>query len=637
MKIYSGGPLDVPHETMAQMFHRTARNHADKMGFRARPAKGQPYQDRTWRETEALCDEAANGLLSAGAQPGERVALLAETGMWWALSDFAILSVGGVTVTVYPTLTADQIGYLLKDSGATMMFVDSQQQLDKVAKVHASAPRLRRIVTFVPCNVPGDLAKITTTLDAFREEGRAFASANPGKLADRIAQGKPEDLATIVYTSGTTGVPKGAVLTHRNFVSATRAARKLLDLDAQFAKHPGANTTVFLPMAHCYGRIHCFMGVDMGVPVAFSSPATLVEDFKATRPFMVASVPRLYERMYAQILKKVDEGSGAKRRIFYAAADTAREYGHATSNGGTAGFGLKLRHAIFDRLVYHKLREGLGLTNLEAGTTGAAAIRPDLLYFFQGVGIPILEGYGLTETSAPSNVNPPHKFKPGTVGPPFPGMEMTLADDGEVLMKGPNIFQGYYNLPKETDEAFTPDGWFKTGDIGAFDEDGYLRIVDRKKELEVLNTGKKIAPVMVEEKLKVNPLVGEALFVATDRKYGACLIQPNFDALVSWADKQGIAHDKSRIVIKPDPTGQPMTYTVGRDLLDDARVKQAYQGIVDEINKSLADFEQVRAFSLADNVFSMDRDEMTPTLKKKRRVIAKNYHDLIEGMFRGGA
>jgi long-chain acyl-CoA synthetase len=573
MKIYSGGPLDVPNETMAQMFHRSARNNADKVGYRARPAKGQPYRDFTWRETEAQCDEIANGMLSAGVQPGERVALLSETRIEWSLSDFAILSAGGVTVTVYPTLTADQIGYLINDSGATFVFAEDQKQIDKLAKVHGSTPKLRRIVTFDACNVPAELTKITTTLAAFREEGRAFASANPTKLAERLATRRPEDLATLVYTSGTTGVPKGAILTHRNFVSATRAARILLDLDRLYALHPGASTTVFLPMAHCYGRIHVLMGVDMGVPIAFSSPSTLVDDFKATEPFMIASVPRLYERMYAQILKKVEADSAIKQRIFHAAADVARRVGHAQSNAGAVPTGLRIRHAIFDRLVYHKLRAALGMERLEAGTTGAAAIRPDLLYFFQGVGIPILEGYGLTETSAPSNVNPPTRFKPGTVGPPFPGMEMTLAEDGEVLMKGPNIFSGYYNLPKETAEAFTEDGWFKTGDIGAFDDTGYLRIVDRKKELEVLNTGKKVAPVGVEEKLKLSPFVGEALYTATDRKFAGCLIQPNFDALVSWADKSGIAYDKTKVVVKPDPTGQPMTYSVGRDLLDRPEVR----------------------------------------------------------------
>lgn len=630
MKIYSGGPLDVPQETMAQMFHRVARSNPGRAGFRSRPAKGQPYTDHSWTETGKMVEEIGNGLLSIGVQKGDRVALLSETRMEWSLADFGILSTGAIAVTVYPTLTDEQIGYLFNDSGSSVAFVENQTQYDKVANVIDQSPQIKRIVTFEPVTPSRpELEKMTTTLEQLRSEGRAYAEANPNKLQERLDETQPDDVATLVYTSGTTGVPKGAILTHKNFISATLAAIKLLEVQ------PLMGTTLFLPLAHCYGRIQLLFTIYQGGSVAFSSPATLVPDLQATRPAIIASVPRLYERMYAQIIKKVDDGPENKKKIFYKAADVAREYGRAISNGGQAGFMLKVKHGVFDKLVYSKLREALGLTNLYAGTTGAAAIRPDLLYFFQGVGINVLEGYGLTETSAPSNVNPPKKFKPGTVGPPFPGMEMTLAEDGEVLMKGPNIFKGYWNLESETKEAFSEDGWFKTGDIGAFDEDGYLRIVDRKKELEVLNTGKKIAPVTVEEKLKVNPLVGEAALIATDRKFAGCLVQPNYDALVSWADKQGIAYDKSKVVVKPDPTGQPMTYSVGRDLLDNPKVREAYQGAVNETNAKCADFEQIRVFELVDHAFTMDRDELTPTLKKKRRVITKNHQHLIDKMFGG--
>ncbi|HUR69154.1 MAG TPA: AMP-binding protein, partial [Candidatus Thermoplasmatota archaeon] len=393
-------------------------------------------------------------------------------------------------------------------------------------------------------------------------------------------------------------------------------------------------TLVFLPLAHCYGRLQLQHAIHINGIISFGSPATLVDDLKEVRPVYLASVPRLYERMYAQIVKKVEEGNDErKKKIFARAAGTAREYGKAIANGGKPGLGLRVKHALFDKLVYAKLREALGLTALKIGITGSAAIRPDLLYFFQGIGVPIYEGYGLTETSAPSNVNLPWKFKPGTVGPPFPGMEMTLADDGEVLMKGPNIFKGYLNQPAETKDAFNEEGWFKTGDIGKFDEDGFLAIVDRKKEIEVLNTGKKIAPVTVEEKLKLNPLVADALLVATDRKFAGCLVQPNFDALVAWADKNGIAYDKNKVVVKPDPTGQPMTYQVGRDLLDAPQVRAQFQKAIDDTNARCADFEQIKTFAFADHAFTMDRDELTPTLKKKRRIIVQHYKTQIEGMF----
>lgn len=628
MKVYSGGPLEVPPITLAQHFHEKARAFPDRVGYRARPAKGQAYREHTWAQVQTTVNEVANGLLSTGVNAGDRVALVSETRMEWSLADYGILSAGAATVTVYPTLTDEQVAYLLKDSQSSVVFAEDQKQLDKVAKAVATNPQVKRIVTFVDCQVPAPLAKLTTTLSAFREEGRQYAAANPGKLEARVKAGKPDDVATLVYTSGTTGVPKGAILTHRNFVSAVLAAQKVLQVPEN------ESTLVFLPLAHCYGRLQLQHALHLNAIVNFGSPATLVDDLKETRPVYLASVPRLYERMYGNILKKVEEGTDErKKRIFHKAADTAREYGMAIANGGSAGLGLRLRHALFDRLVYHKLREALGLTHLKIGITGAAAIRPELLSFFHGIGVPIYEGYGLTETSAPSNVNLPWKFKPGTVGPPFPGMEMTLAEDGEVLMKGPNVFQGYYNLAGETKDAFTSEGWFRTGDIGQFDEDGFLKIVDRKKELEVLNTGKKIAPVTVEEKLKGNALVAEALLVATDHKFAGCLIQPNFDLLVDWANKNGVSHDKSKIVVKPDPTGQPMTYQVGRDLLDDRRVVELYQRIVDETNTRCADFEQVKAFCFADHAFTMDRDELTPTLKKKRRVIVAHYKPLVEGMF----
>lgn len=627
MKIYSGGPLEIPNETIAQMFRRIVRSHSERVGFQHRPEAGKPFKSYTWKEVETIVDEIGNGLLSAGVSPGDRAAILSDTSMEWALADYAILSAGGVTVTVYPTLTGEQTAYLFNDSGSTVVFVENQEQLDKVAGVIGDCKTVTRLVLMRPCKVPEAVAKITTTLEGLREEGRAYAQANPKALSERVAAGKPDDLATLVYTSGTTGTPKGAILTNKNFVSAGKAAQKLLEIP------PLASTVLFLPLAHCYGRLTLFFLTDVGGRIAFSTPRTLVEDLREIRPMVMTSVPRLYERMYQQILKKVSEGPENKQKIFHKAADVARQYGRATSNGGSAGFMLNLQHALFDKLIYAKLRDALGLTGLLVGVTGSAAIRPDLLYFYQGIGVNVLEGYGLTETSAPSNVNLPRKFKPGAVGPPFPGMEMTLADDGEVLMKGPNVFKGYYKLDGETKDAFNEDGWFKTGDIGTFDEDGFLKIVDRKKELEVLNTGKKIAPVSVEEKLKLSNFVGEACLTANDRKFAGCLIQPNFDALVAWADKNGVAYDKSKVVIKPDPTGQPMTYSVGRELLDNPKVVELYQKEVDACNTRCADFERIKVWRLTDHAFTIDRDELTATLKKKRRIVLKNYAHLVDDMF----
>ncbi|MHB8603802.1 MAG: AMP-dependent synthetase/ligase, partial [Thermoplasmatota archaeon] len=471
-----------------------------------------------------------------------------------------------------------------------------------------------------------------------RETGAAFARANAGEFDRRLAAVKPDDHASLVYTSGTTGTPKGAILTHRNFYSASLAAIKLLNTQ-DFPRF-----LAFLPLAHCYGRLAVFWMTIHAGEIAFSSPATLGEDLRTVKPTYIVSVPRLYERMYDQIMLGFAAMPENRQKIVQKATATAKEYGRAISDGGRAPIGLRIRHMIYDRLVYEKLREKLGFEEFVLGTTGSAAIRPELLYFFQGVGVNILEGYGLTETAAPSNVNRPTKFKPGTVGPPFPGMEMTLADDGEILMKGPNIFKGYWNIPAETKEAFTDDGWFRTGDIGVFDDDGYLKIVDRKKELEVLDTGKKIAPISVEQKLMESPYISEGMLVATGQKFAGALIVPNFDNLLRWAKQNGVAFDDKLVVKVKDPTGNEMAVRVGNDLIGDLKVTKLYEAEIAKTNEKCAEYERVKAFRLIPRAFTNpmlplplapgEDYEVTLTLKKKRKLIAKNFQDLIADMFK---
>ncbi len=637
MKIYSGGPLTVPEKTLAQTFFDVAAQNPDRVGYRIK--EGGRFTDYTYRQVADQVRTIGNAFLSLGVKKDDKVAILSETRGAWSLADYGILSVGGVTVTVYPTLAAEQIAYLLNDSTTKVLVVENAQQFEKIKKVAKDIKTVQTYVTIDDVADTGDLAKQTMAWGQLLEAGRTHAAANPNLLQERLAAGKPDDLATFVYTSGTTGTPKGAVLTHRNFISAYKSAQKALGL-------AGFQTTVlFLPLAHCYGRLVVFMIVDLAGSISFSAPSSLGEDLRGVKPSLVASVPRLYERMYDQIQNGVAQQPANKQKVFRKAEAVAKDMGRAKANGGSPGLMLRIKWAIFDKLVYSKLRERLGMTNLKIGFTGAAAIRPELLYFFQGIGVNILEGYGLTETAAPSNVNKPTKYKPGTVGPPFPGMEMRLdpegieqipgqSERGEILMKGPNIFKGYYNLAGETADSFSKDGWFRTGDIGVFDADGYLKIVDRKKELEVLDTGKKIAPITVEEMLKtVSPLVSEACLIATGQKFAGCLVQPNFDRLVPWAKEKGIPIDASKVVVKPDPTGSPMTYAVGEDLLRHPDVVRLYEGEIAKCNAKVAEFERIKVFRLVPNAFTMDRDELTPTLKKKRRVITKNYAGLISEMF----
>ncbi|MHB8586779.1 MAG: AMP-dependent synthetase/ligase [Thermoplasmatota archaeon] len=630
-RIVSGGPLTIPNETIPQQFFASVEKRGDSTCFLTRRKKDGPFEKLSYREVAKTVNAIGNGLLSLGLEPNQKFAILADTRYEWMIADLAILAAGGVTVTIYPTSSPEQVAYLLNDSGAVGVFVSDAEQFSKVAKFAGQIPMLRSVVTFDPVDVTS-LKERTTSWSALQQAGITFQEKQPGALEARWRNQKPDALCTIVYTSGTTGVPKGALLSHRNFTSAAAAA----DLQLGISKNhllENQSTMAFLPLAHCYQRLVGFMVLWLGAAVAFTTPSSLGPDLVQVQPSLIASVPRLYERMYDQILATMAKESPLRQRIFARASDVARAYGKATNDRGTPPLGLRIQHAIYDRLVYEKLRAKIGASKMKLVITGAAAIRPDLLFFFRGVGVPILEGYGLTETSAPSNVNRPEQFKVGTVGPPFAGMEMTTAEDGEILMRGPNVFLGYYNLPKETKDAFTEDGWFRTGDLGEFDADGYLKIIDRKKELEVLSTGKKIAPVMVEEVLKTSPFIAEALLTATDRKFAAALIQPNYEALVRWMGEKKIPYDAAAIRRGKDTTGMEVIQSVGNDILSNADVLALFQGEIDQANRRFADFERVKAFRLIPNTISIARDELTPTLKKKRRVILKNYKDLIDDIF----
>ncbi|HUR69574.1 MAG TPA: long-chain fatty acid--CoA ligase [Candidatus Thermoplasmatota archaeon] len=631
LRVLEGPPLDIPQGNVATLFLDAAAAHADEVGFEWRDASG--LHAWTYREVEARVREVASGLLALGIRRGDRVAILADTRPEWALADLAIQMAGAVTTTLFTTLAADQVEFLLRDSQSRALFVDSPTQWKKL---HAIATRLdvEAIVALDAADPGPDLAKRTLTLDALRAQGRLHAAANPGLLDQRAAEPKHKDPSTIIYTSGTTGVPKGAVLSHLNCVSAARMPTRAFHLDT----YDRRKTAVFLPLAHSLTRAVFLNAIDLGARIGFTQPKTLTDDLRAMRPRLIASAPRIYERIHDQYLATAASAPPLRRRIMERARGVAIDYGRALADGGRAPALLAARRAFYDKLVYAKLREKVGWSELEMALSGAAAIRPELLYFFRGVGIVIVEAWGLTETSAPGTTNPTDRVRPGTVGTPFPGVSIALDEDNEILVHGPNVFLGYHERPEETAEAFVLiDGkrWFRTGDIGRIDEAGYLKIVDRKKEIEVLDTGKKISPIFVEETLKtVSPYVGEACLVGTGRKFAGALIQPNLDRLVGWAREQGIPFDERALVVRPDATGSPMTYTVGGDLVDAPEVRALFEGEVAKANAKVADYERIRAFRLVPNVFSIERDELTITLKKKRRVILANYKDEIESMFR---
>ncbi len=626
-QLYRGPTLEVPEHTMPGEFFRVVEEFPDRPGVTTRTPAGDEFKTYTWQEFGELVTRAAHGLIALGVQPGDRVAIQAKTRYEWMVADLAILTVGGITTTVYTTLTPNQTEYILNDAEPRVMFSADQDEFDKVREIHDSVPSLEHVVAFEAVDA-GELEKRTLTLNELYQKGDEHASEHPDAVQERLDGVDHEDDATIVYTSGTTGLPKGCVLTHRNFVSAAESSSAVMPTDENDIG------LAFLPLAHVYQRLITLFNYRVGARTIFTSPATLGDDLKRFQPTVMASVPRIYEKMYDTVIDKVEaEATGLKKAIFEGASKTATEYGQAISNGGTPGPILKAKHALFDKLVYEKLRENLGAQNMKYVITGAAAMRADLLYWFRGIGVPILEGYGLTETSAPSNVNLPDRFKPGTVGPPLPGIEQKIGDKGEVLMRGPNIFEHYYELEEETDAAFTDDGWFRSGDIGEFDEDGYLRIVDRLKQIEVLSTGKNVAPVPIEEAIKASDWVAEVMVVGSDRKFVTALIQPNYERLLKFADQEGITYDEDAVVRAPDPTGAEVVDEVPTELLEHEKVQANFQNAVDDANPNFSHFEQVKKFRLLPKAITIGRDHLTPTLKKKRRNIRSDWEDLIETMY----
>lgn len=632
LRIARGPPLDVREESIAAMLFARVARHRQGVAWQLRDPDGT-FRDMTWGELGDAVSEVAAGFARIGLRPGERVAILADTRPEWSLADFGAQAAAGAVVTVYPTLPADQVEDLLRDSGASFLVVDSPAQQEKVAPFLA-ATGVRRIVTLGAIDAAlGEQAKRALTFDALRAEGRAALEADPTLVQRRVAEVRGEDLSTIIYTSGTTGIPKGAALSHANWLAASRSLIQAFKLEM----YEDRRSIVFLPLAHVLSRIMLVVFTDLGGTLAWSSPKTVAQDLPRVRPRALVCVPRIWERMHSQIHKQVAQMPAHKRAVFARAEKVARAYGHATANGRSASLALRAEHALHERLVYRTLRKRLGFDDLIGALSSAAAIRADLLAFYWGIGVPIAELWGMTEMAGPGTTNTLDRYKPGTVGWPIPGVDVALDDDGEVCVAGPNVFDGYHARPEENAALFfEADGcrWFRTGDVGRFDEDGALCIIDRKKEIEVLDTGKKLAPVAIEERLKtVSPLVAEACVVAHGRKYAGCLVQADFDRLVAWARERSVPFDESRIVVRPDPTGAPMTYGVGEDLLAHPEVHGLFTQEVERCNAHGADYERIRAFHLVPHVFSQDRDELTMTLKKKRRVILAHYAAEVERMF----
>ena len=539
-----------------------------------------------------------------GVEPGERVALMADNGVHWPVVDFAVLAHGAVLVPVYPTLTSEQAAYIINDCGARLVFVEGNERLHGLLEIESEMPEVTQWVAIHGPDGPWTDEQRAPVLETFSAE-----AYDPDAFRARANAVSPDDLATFIYTSGTTGNPKGVMLAHGNLASNIVAGKDCLDLE-------GDKTALsFLPLSHSFERTVDYIYFYAGFSVAYAeSVQTVAADLQRVNPHVFVSVPRVYEKVLAKVQEAVTTAGGLKQKLFDWAVEVGRQSvpWRLKLEKPPGMLGVKL--ALADRLVFAKIRARLG-NRFEKAVSGGAPLGKDTAEFFWGAGVEIYEGYGLSETSPALCFNRRGAARIGSVGPPLPGVEIRIAEDGEILARGPNIMQGYYNLPEETAASFTEDGWFRTGDVGRLDEDGYLWITDRKKEILVNAYGKNVAPAPIENALKSSPLIEHAVVLGDRRKFLAALLVPDADNTAAWARRNGL-----------DGAGVA-------ELVTDEGLQRVVADHVDSVNSDLSRYQQIRKWRLVPTTFSIDGGELTPTQKVKRRVINDKYADVIESMY----
>ncbi|MEU0893519.1 AMP-dependent synthetase/ligase [Streptomyces massasporeus] len=583
------------------------------------PSAGQgpdEWKSLSWAQAAERVYAIAAGLIELGVQAEQRVALAAGTRLEWILADLGIMCAGAATTTVYPQTNAEESAYILSDSESRVLIAENAEQLAKAKEKRAELPELTHVVVIDAAGV--ETADWILTLDELEKRGAARLEKDPDLIKERVGAITKDQLATLIYTSGTTGRPKGVRLPHDNwsYMAKAIAATGLVSTeDVQY---------LWLPLAHVFGKVLTSGQIEVGHVTAVDGRVDkIIENLPVVQPTYMAAVPRIFEKVYNGVAAKARAGGGAKYKIFQWAAEVAREYAKVSQDNfrrtGTASvpFGLGAKHKAADALVFAKIREAFG-GNLRACVSGSAALSPEIGYFFAGAGIHILEGYGLTESSAASFVNPGEAYRTGTVGKPLPGTEVRIADDGEILLRGPGIMEGYHKLPEKTAEVLEPDGWFHTGDIGELSPDGYLRITDRKKDLIKTSGGKYIAPAEVEGQFKaVCPYVSNILVHGADRNFCTALIALDEAAITEWAKENGL---------EGKPYAEIVAAPVTVDMVD---------GYVKQLNEGLQRWQTIKKFRLLPRDLDVEHGEITPSLKLKRPVVEREYKHLIEEMYEG--
>jgi long-chain acyl-CoA synthetase len=611
--VKSAVPHLPPFRSLAEMFLYRVATTPDGVAFQY--PQGPDWKALTWRETGERVRAIACGLRALGLDDEQRCAILSSTRLDWIMVDLGILCAGGATTTIYPSNTAEECAFILQDSAAVLAVAENQQQVDKLRQKRLDLPALKKVIVL---DGPGDGAGrgddgwVITFAELF-ERGRAYDAANP-RAFEKIARAvAPTALATIIYTSGTTGRPKGVELAHDCWLYEAEAIDALGLLTADDVQY------LWLPLSHVFGKVLEAAQVRIGFQSAVDGRVErMVDNLGKVRPTFVAAVPRIFEKVHNKMVTSMQEKGGAQLRIFRWAFSVGEAYSRCRREGGRPSLWLELQQKLADQLVFAKLRARFG-GRLRFFISGSAPLSREIAEFFHAAGILIAEGYGLTETTAASFVNRPERFKLGSVGLPLPGTEVRLAkDDGEILIRSRGVMRGYHQLPEATREVLDAEGWLHTGDIGVIDQDGFLRITDRKKDLIKTSTGKYVAPAALEGKLKAaSPYISQVLVHGNNRNYVTALVTLDPEAMRGWAQEHGLGK------------------LAWQELIARDEVRALIQAAVSDVNRSLANYETIKSFAILANDFSQELGELTASLKVKRKVVEEHYKSLLDGFYSG--
>ena len=560
----------------------------------------------SWRDVGDRVNHIAAGLISLGIEPEDRVALASSTRYEWVLVDFAIMCAGAATTTVYPTTKASDVAYIVGNSGSRVVVAEDRGQVDKLREHRDELTNVMKVV-IIDGEADGDWV---ITLDELEERGRKLLEEAPRAVDERVAGIGPGQLASIIYTSGTTGRPKGVRLTHGAWTYTAAA------IDALHVLGPGDLNFLWLPLAHAFGKVMLALPLLIGFPTAIDGRVDrIVDNLAELHPTVMGAAPRIFEKAHSRVLAMVADEGAVKKRIFDWALEVGLEVSRTRQMGDPIPLTLRVKHKIADKLVFSTIRARFG-GRLRFFVSAAAALDRDVAQWFDAVGIVVLEGYGLTETAAASFINRPDAYRFGTVGWPFPETEVKIADDGEILLRGPGVMTGYHDLPEATAEALEADGWFHTGDIGEVDADGFLRITDRKKDMFKTSQGKFVAPSPIAAAFKgICPYAGELIVIGESRPYCVALVSLDGEAITEWAAKNGMAG---------------ATFA---EIARDEKTRQLIAGYIDTLNNQLNRWEQIKKFAIIDRELSIESGDLTPSLKLKRNVVTKEFDDRIAALY----